>query len=307
MSSALAVPSGQPTPLWALAAASYLARYSGNTLRSYTDSLRLLFTWCLDHDLDPLDAKRVHLELFVRYLESERRNIPRSVAHHLTPVFGYYRFAVVDDYVKADPTVLLRRPRVFIDESRQLALDKGEMQRLLDAARPKPMELALVAMLGLLGLRVSEAIGARIEDFGMIIRGQPTLKIVGKGGKPATIPLPRKVSDMLVAAVGDRTHGPILVRPPRGELPERPWSRHAAALMLERLCKTARIDKHISPHSLRHTFVTLGLDAGIPLRDMQVAARHADPRVTARYDRGRHDFDTHANHRIAADLLGDDS
>jgi integrase/recombinase XerD len=112
---------------------------------------------------------------------------------------------------------------------------------------------------------------------------------------------------MLVAAAGDRTHGPIVVRPPRGELPERPWSRHAAALMLVRLCKVCGIDKHISPHSLRHTFVTLGLDAGIPLRDMQVAARHSDPRVTARYDRGRHDFDTHANHRIAADLLGDDA
>jgi integrase len=75
--------------------------------------------------------------------------------------------------------------------------------------------------------------------------------------------------------------------------------------MLVRLCTVAGIDKHISPHSLRHTFVTLGLDAGIPLRDMQVAARHSDPRVTARYDRGRHDFDTHANHRIAADLHGE--
>jgi integrase len=115
------------------------------------------------------------------------------VAHHLTPVFGYYRFAVVDDYLNSDPTVLLRRPKVFIDESRQLALDKGELQRLVAAPRPGRMELALVAMMALLGLRISEAIGAKIEDLGMIIRGQPTLKIVGKGGKPATIPLPRRV------------------------------------------------------------------------------------------------------------------
>ena len=46
--------------------------------------------------LDPLEAKRVHLELFVRYLEHDRGNIPHSVAHHLTPLVGYYRFALID-------------------------------------------------------------------------------------------------------------------------------------------------------------------------------------------------------------------
>ena len=82
------------------------------------------------------------------------------------------------------------------------------------------------------------------------------------------------------------------------------WTRRAAALAVKRLCADAVIEKPISPHSLRHTFVTLGLDAGIPLRDMQVAARHSDLRITARYDRGRNDYDSHANHRIARDLLG---
>lgn len=297
----------EPTPPWALAAASYLARYSGNTLASYSISLRLLFTWCIDHGLDPLEAKRVHLELYVRYLEHDRGNIPHSVAHHLTPLVGYYRFALIDGWIEKDPTAALRRPRVFIDESRILALDRDELRRLIAAARASsPTELALVAMLGLLGLRISEAMGALIEDFGTVVRGHPTLRIVGKGGKPATIPLPQPVFEMLRVAVGDRTHGRILVRPPWGELPERPWTHRAATLAIRRLCRAAGIDKRISPHSLRHTFVTLGLDAGIPLRDMQVAARHADPRVTARYDRGRTSFDTHANHRIAADLLAED-
>lgn len=131
----------------------------------------------------------------------------------------------------------------------------------------------------------------------------PTLKIVGTGGKPATIPLPRAVAGILADASGDRTHGPILVRPPSSRSPEQTWTRRAAALALERLCRAAGIDKPISPHSLRHTFVTLGLDAGVPLRDMQVAARHSDPRITARHDRGRHDFHTHANNRLAEVLF----
>ena len=47
------------------------------------------------------------------------------------------------------------------------------------------------------------------------------------------------------------------------------------------------------PHMLRHTFVTTMLDAGVSLRDVQIAARHADPRTTMRYDRARKNLDRH--------------
>jgi hypothetical protein len=49
------------------------------------------------------------------------------------------------------------------------------------------------------------------------------------------------------------------------------------------------------PHMLRHTFVTTMLDAGVDLRDVQIAARHADPRTTMRYDRARKNLDRHPN------------
>ena len=47
----------------------------------------------------------------------------------------------------------------------------------------------------------------------------------------------------------------------------------------------------LHPHMLRHTFVTTMLDAGVDLRDVQIAARHADPRTTMRYDRARKNLD----------------
>lgn len=52
--------------------------------------------------------------------------------------------------------------------------------------------------------------------------------------------------------------------------------------------------------SLRHTFVTTMLDAGVDLRDVQIAARHADPRTTMRYDRARKNLDRHPNYIFAA-------
>jgi len=56
----------------------------------------------------------------------------------------------------------------------------------------------------------------------------------------------------------------------------------------------------ITPHMLRHTFVTTMLDAGVSLRDVQIAARHADPRTTMRYDRARNNLDRHPNYILAA-------
>ena len=78
-------------------------------------------------------------------------------------------------------------------------------------------------------------------------------------------------------------------------------NRHAATRIVTRLAKTAGVTKHISPHSLRHSFITAALDAGVPLRDVQIAARHADPRTTMRYDRARNQLDRHPNY-IAADV-----
>jgi len=56
----------------------------------------------------------------------------------------------------------------------------------------------------------------------------------------------------------------------------------------------------VSPHTLRHAFVTAALDAGASLRDVQDAAGHADPRTTRRYDRARHSLDRHPTYAVAA-------
>jgi hypothetical protein len=53
-----------------------------------------------------------------------------------------------------------------------------------------------------------------------------------------------------------------------------------------------------------HSFITAALDAGVPLRDVQEAASHADPRTTMRYDHGRQSLDRHPTYVVAAFLAG---
>lgn len=74
---------------------------------------------------------------------------------------------------------------------------------------------------------------------------------------------------------------------------------YCADRMAEGLPKKAGIEKRISPHSLRHSSITAALDAGVPLRDVQEAASHADPRPTMRYDRARRRLDRHATYVVS--------
>jgi integrase/recombinase XerD len=97
-------------------------------------------------------------------------------------------------------------------------------------------------------------------------------------------------------AVDGRTGGPIL----RNTLGAR-MDRHAATRRLKRLATMAGVRMpRMHPHMLRHTFVTTMLDAGVSLRDVQIAARHADPRTTTIYDRRRENFDRHAAYVVVA-------
>jgi integrase/recombinase XerD len=103
--------------------------------------------------------------------------------------------------------------------------------------------------------------------------------VVGKGGKAAIIPLPPKVARAVDPAPAERLGGPVLLSRSGQRL-----DRHSATRIVRRVARRAGIIKHISPHSLRHSFITAALDAGVPLRDVQIAVRHADPRTTTRRD-----------------------
>ena len=97
-------------------------------------------------------------------------------------------------------------------------------------------------------------------------------------------------SDVVVLAVKPQIMAPVL-REIAPALTGRPLLISLAAGV-----STARMH----PHMLRHTFVTTMLDAGVDLRDVQIAARHADPRTTMRYDRARKNLDRHPNYVLAA-------
>ena len=130
-------------------------------------------------------------------------------------------------------------------------------------------------------------------------RGHRTLVITRKGGKVVTIPLAPRTARAIDLATGERTSGPLFLASDGRRL-----DRHGAARIVHRATGRAGIAKHVSPHTLRHAFITAVLDAEVPRRDVQEAASHADPRTAMRYDRARTSLDRHATYIVAAFIAG---
>jgi site-specific recombinase XerD len=280
-----------------LALAGFLAGYTGLTREAYALDLRQYASWCQQHHIRLFQARRADIECFARDLEARGR-ARATITRRLCTIAGFYKYAVEEELLEHSPAAHVRRPRLDY-ESHATGLDRNELGALLVAAGlGQPAEHALISLLALNGLRVSEATGANIEALG-IERGHRTLVITRKGGKIVTIPLAPRTARAIDLAVGERSEGPVFLASGGGLM-----DRHGAARMVRRGACRAGITKPVGPHTLRHAFITAALDTGVPLRDVQEAASHADPRTTMRYDRARGSLDRHATYIVAAYLAG---
>jgi site-specific recombinase XerD len=276
-------------------ALAFLASYSGRTQAAYAADLRDYWTFCEANRLDVLAATRAHVTLYARALEEAGR-ARSTVARKLSTVAGLYRYALEEGVIDCSPVAHVRRPRVP-DESPTLGLDRAEALALLTAAEVAgARDHALLCLLTLNGLRVSEACNAQVTELSTE-RGHRVLTVTRKGGRRAQVALAPRTAAALETHLDGRTSGPLLLANDGGNL-----DRYDATRIVRRLARAAGISKRISPHSLRHSFVTLALDAGVSLRDVQDAAGHADPRTTRRYDRARQSLDRSATYSVASYL-----
>jgi site-specific recombinase XerD len=285
------------SPSEQLALAGFLAGYSGLTRDAYALDLRQFVVWCSAQRLALFAVRRADIECFGRELEAKGK-ARATVARRLSTIVGFYRYAEEEGLIALSPGAHVRRPRVDM-ESHAVGLDRNEVGAMLVVAGlGHPREHALISLLALNGLRISEALGANVEDMG-IERGHRTLLIRRKGDKIVRIPLAPRTARAVDLAVGERAEGPIFLAVSGERL-----DRHGAARIVARTARTAGITKRVTPHTLRHAFITAALDAGVPLRDVQEAASHADPRTTMRYDRARVSLDRHATYIVSAFVAG---
>lgn len=132
----LAIPN-RPGPLDASirAAEAYLISYTGHTRAGYEHDLTKFFEWCAQHDLIPLEAKRPHLEAWIRYMKDDTIWKSATIAKRYDTIRGYYRAADRDEVLPGkDPCTWITRPQVDKDEQRRTVLNVLEHGRFVAAA-----------------------------------------------------------------------------------------------------------------------------------------------------------------------------
>ena len=295
---AAAGPSGDPQRPGDVAAAWLMEFKSANTRQAYAADLAAFFVWCTQRPVDVWALRRYHLAEYLAQPKADGRPFaPKTLERRLAAICGLYTYAL-------DLALIDRHPRghgkrLKVDAKRvqgAAALSKAEFERFVTAAREhSPNALAIVLLLGLYGLRVSEVCDLQLEQLDHN-HGQPVLCVAGKGraaNETSAFPVPHDVRQALVRAAGERDRGPLLLKSTG-----RPYVRQEIAALLRTLCHRAAIVTRLTPHGLRATFITLALNESAALRDVQDAARHADPRTTRLYDRDAGALNRHPVHRL---------
>jgi integrase/recombinase XerD len=266
----------------------YLALEDGDsprTLEAYGNDLTRLAQWCLTRGIeDYADVTPARLREFVYHMKDIGLS-PSSIRRCVSAIRTYFKFLIGDGHLQKDPSERLETPKKWRTLPEVLSVD--EIERLLASVsldetlvfRDRAMlELAYGA-----GLRVSEWIGLGLDD--MLI-GDGVVRILGKGSKERLVPIGRSA----IGAVG------MYLRELRPRLEKgagkgrlflnargRPLSRMGAWKILRKYVARAGITKHVSPHTLRHSFATHLLEGGADLRAVQEMLGHVDIATTQIY------------------------
>jgi integrase/recombinase XerD len=281
------------------AAAAFLARYANeHTRRSYELAIRQWYEFCRAYGLDPLTAERAHIEVWCRLLENDAGNKAATVASKLNALAGLYKYAHLDGLIPQNPMAYVNRPKVPYETTTN-ALSRTEFADILKAAEVcgRPQWHALVCLLGLNGFRVGEALQVDIDRIGHD-KGYTVVTVRRKGGKIDTQPLSNVTAWAVDRACEGRAAGPLFTKRNGNRM-----DRRDAGRIVEKLADRVGITKRITPHSFRHTHVTLGLDSGVASRDIMASTGHRDTMVHY-YDHRAANYARAATHAITAYVSG---
>jgi len=259
------------------------AGLSENTLAAYRRDLFGLADWLKQRDVELTQAARGDLLAYLG-AQSVAGQKPRSVARLLSSIRRLYRYLVREGLREDDPSRLIEAPR--LGRSLPDTLTESEVDELLNAPGDSALGLRDRAMLELIyatGLRVSELVGLTMTQISL---QQGLVRVVGKGNKERLVPLGEeaqaRIEQYLKFSRPELLDGNpcdhLFVTGRRAGM-----TRHAFWHIVKRYATQAGIEKHLSPHTLRHAFATHLLNHGADLRVVQLLLGHSDLSTTQIY------------------------
>lgn len=252
---------------------------SQNTLEAYRRDLGSFLDFCTERSVNSLqEVQRADINAYVLKLHDEKYTTT-SVLRKIASLRGFFKWLCANDICYSNPALTLEQPKLAKRLPKVMTVQ--EIETILNQDLSKIQKVVLELLYGC-GLRVSELAGLRVNDIN--IKGK-YLECTGKGSKERLVPLGKKAAAAL-----------------KKYLPERDFTMQKYNIASKNLLinengkvlnrqdiynfireQGEKIHKHISPHTLRHSFATHLFENGADLRVVQELLGHSDVSTTQLY------------------------
>ena len=258
---------------------------SENSIYSYAYDLKKFNDFLLSKNTDILKATQDDVQQFLKFEKTKKKNSTRTLARSLAAIRQFYNFMSVNMIEVENPTFKIESP--LIEKSLPDFLSIEEIGRLFSSISESDIyelrDKAIFEMLYSCGLRITEAIELRPIDLNY---ENKYIKVTGKGNKERMFPMgdvavdliKKYISESRQQILGSRESEYLFISKKGSML-----NRKSVWRLLKNYVARTKIDKNITPHTLRHSFATHLLERGADLRSVQELLGHMDISTTQVY------------------------
>ena len=252
---------------------------SKNTIDAYRRDLYSLSDFLQNMDIsDVKDIKRVHLNMYIKSLH-DKKYTPFTVTREIASIKGFFKWASISEIITQNPSLSIEQPK--LPKRLPKVLSVSEINELLND-KMTVIEKAIFELLYASGLRVSELSNIKLNNIDISAK---YVRCIGKGSKERIVPIGEMACKAIKKYMAERdyivkkyniTSNYCFIKENGKKL-----TRQDVYRFIHSVGK--KIDKDISPHTIRHSFATHLLENGADLRIVQELLGHSDVSTTQLY------------------------
>ena len=258
---------------------------SDNSVQAYIRDVKKFANYAIPIELSELKVTRVDISNFLAQINQEDISA-RSQARIISGIKAFYKYLIMEDYLKINPTELIESPRIGLKLPDTLSLT--EIDKLIAAVdlstKQGERNRAIIETLYSCGLRVSELTGLQLSNIHF---KEGYLKVIGKGDKERLAPIGGRAIKYLTLYINEvrnhqtikKGHEDFVFLNNRGAK----LTRVMIFLIIQKLTQRIGLKQKISPHTFRHSFATHLIEGGADLRAVQEMLGHESITTTEIY------------------------
>ena len=256
-----------------------------NTIQSYLRDINKLADYCNQLKIDEKNVKVNDIRNFINHLNNDQISA-RSQARIISGIKAFYKYLILEDYIKDDPTLLIENPKIGLKLPEVLSVNEIEIIiSSIDLSKKHGQRnKAIIETLYSCGLRVTELINLKISNINF---KEEYIKVIGKGNKERLTPIGSNalkyiqiyINEVRIHQKINKGHEDIVFLNNRGSA----LSRVMIFTLIKNTLEKCGIKKKVSPHTFRHSFATHLIEGGADLRAVQEMLGHESITTTEIY------------------------